>query len=1114
MGYADPKIRVYTINQIMGFAERFPSLVAWLKGYPSECLPYQKWAENSDVSNPKTFFADEQRKKIIEEIRKKLRTPEGHTPIFRIIGLSGLGKTRLAFETLSSHDLKNKVIYIKAESFKNSPLFHTLLIEDSLEAVIVVDECSLEDHEHFVRHFSKRGSRLALVTISHEIGSVSTPTLQYRLGPLSKDGIKEILSKEIMGLPQEVTNRLADFADGYPRIAMLLAENYISGLSSREDILTVNDETLINRLIAGKLDPSSDWFRKTKKVLMGLSLFEKVGYKGDLCCEAEWVADLIKVDWDEFQQVVREQKQRGIIQGEYYVYVTPFPLAVYLLREWWETYGNSKDFEDFIKSIPKDFRLDMLDRFISRLPFITSAKPGRNLVKQLLSKEGPFADGSFLKTEIGSKFFSNLTEANPELALHCLKRTIGTWSKEQLLEFKTGRRAIVWALEKIVVWRELFADAARLLLALGEAENESYANNASGVFADLFSPAWGLVSPTEAPPEERFPVLLEAINSDSIERKKLALRAFRSALQWGGFTRMVGAEYQGARAPPKLWTPKTYKEIFDYYKKVWTYLEENLEKFYDEIRDEAAKILLESARGIASIHLSLSEMVRKTIRKMASYSWLDKTKLLEVVSHVTHYDGKKMREDVLEDWITLRDELTGSSFPELLIRFVGLDLLEDYFHNGEHYDTKWVESKIHELAEIVTRNPELLEPEYSWLTTERAKRGYQFGYELGKLETDFSLLEKLIEEQKKAGPNGNVCFLGGYFRALFERNVSLWENKLELLSKDETLKRFVPELTWRSGITDRAAKRILSMAEKGEINIDSFWMFRFGGVVKHISEPVFIDCINFLLKETSGLGAVIALSLFYSFYLQSDKTLNKDLALTLLLHPAFWDGAKNVPINQTVYNWKEIANTLIKQFPETGGLFADQIIMFFGDERSIAHGFYSQLHEVLLEIVKKKPEEIWVKITKYLGPPIDRRAFYLKEWLRGEKGLTSRPGGLEFFNFEDVWKWVDEDVENRARYLATFVPPYLLHSEEKICLAREMLVRYGDREDVRSNFSANYSSEGWTGPVSTHYMNKKRELLEFKKNETNENVIKWIEEYIEILERDIERAKMEEERGF
>lgn len=43
-------------------------------------------------------------------------------------------------------------------------------------------------------------------------------------------------------------------------------------------------------------------------------------------------------------------------------------------------------------------------------------------------------------------------------------------------------------------------------------------------------------------------------------------------------------------------------------------------------------------------------------------------------------------------------------------------------------------------------------------------------------------------------------------------------------------------------------------------------------------------------------------------------------------------------------------------------------------------------------------------------------------------------------------------------------------------------------------------------------MKKRKELLEFRKNETNENVITWIDECIESMNRNIERARIKEER--
>jgi hypothetical protein len=1113
-GFHDPKIRLYTINQIQSFAERFPALIIWLKGYPRTVLPYSKWGEHSDMKYPVTFIYDPQREIILHEIREKLENPDGTTPIFRISGLSGIGKTRLVYEALSPDNLKNRVIYTSSESFKISDLLTLIQLDDNIEVTIVIDECPLLDHDRFVRFFSEKGQRLALITISYEMDDSPPPTLYYQLHTLSKDNIKELLSQEIGGLPVPVIERLAEFADGYPRAAMLLGESYHSNSSFQEDIIIINDNALITRLIAGIQDPSSEWVRKTKKVLTGVSLFEKIGYRGEVASEAQWVVTLMEMEWGEFQEIIQEQKERGIIQGDYYIYVTPFFLAVHLCREWWVTHGYDMDFQMFVDEIPEEIRSELTNRFLSRFPYITTTEPGSTLIKGLLSEDGLFSDETYFKSKIGANFFLKLAEGDPESALNCLNRTIGTWKREELLAFTTGRREIVVSLERMAMWDKLFEDAAKLLFKLGEAENEKYSNNASGVFIDLFSPAPLYVSSTEAPLEKRFNLLIEFANSDSIEGKKLALKAFKKALQTKNFTRTIGAEYQGSKPLPRFWVPKTRKEILDYYHNMWTYLDENLDRIDDEVKKEVAETLLDSAYGISLINDQMSEMVIGTIRKMASFSWIEKEQLLKVISRIIHYSAAKMPENVLKKWINLKDELTGSSFSDLLKRYVGMNIHEDYFHNGKRFDEKWIISKIQELAKIAINNPEILKLEYSWLVTKEAKRGQQFGYEIGKLDRKFFLLEKILEEQKKSSDITSISFLGGYINVLFEKNISLWEKKMDELAIDDFFQKLIPEITWYSGMTDKAAKRILKLAKEGDIEIKNFEAFKFGGKVKKISEPIFLKWISFLIKDSSGIGIIIALEFLDIYYISKEgsKDLPKKLTYQILLHPALWEESRELSgIHMVDYHWKDIALELIKQFPDVSKLIANQILKFFENPKGILSGLNPDIQEVLLEITRRNPKETWAKITEYLGPPIDTRAFYIQEWLKGSL-LLKEKGALNFFNPEDVFSWVENDLENRAWYCATFVPPILFYSEDEICYARELLVRYGDREDVRENFSANYSTEGWKGSMSDHYLDKKKQLLELKKREKNENVIRWINQYIERLEKDIKRAKLLEEK--
>jgi len=204
---------------------------------------------------------------------------------------------------------------------------------------------------------------------------------------------------------------------------------------------------------------------------------------------------------------------------------------------------------------------------------------------------------------------------------------------------------------------------------------------------------------------------------------------------------------------------------------------------------------------------------------------------------------------------------------------------------------------------------------------------------------------------------------------------------------------------------------------------------------------------------------------------------------------------------------------LINKFPETGIELAENIFKFFGSKMGIVGGFDSEgISEILWEVTKKNPKAIWQKLTAYLDSPKGDRAFFIMRWLGGEMGFKNTAGAIELFDAEDVWKWVDEKPDERARLFAHFISPVLFHSTDKTCFAREILVRYGDRDDVYGSLSANYSTESWSGPASIHYASKKKSLLEFKKEEKNEKVIEWIDKELESLERNIERAKISEER--
>lgn len=1111
--YQDARIEIWPQNKVIGFLKAFPSLALRVTGRNhARFQTHWSWSQQDDMRNGLKAGAGQS--DLISNIQTELRRGPAATHV-RVWGEPGIGKTRLVLEATRANDLRPLVIYCdSAEKFKDSDLMSEILKDDNdFSVILVIDECDEDSRSYIWNKFKHLGLRIKVISIFSELDPTTGNIAYFDIPPLDDEQISCIIQD--YGIPKDQADRWSDLCSGSPRVAHVIGSNL---QNNPEDLLRSPDTVMVwERYICGRDDPGSQQVRERRSILQHIALFKRFGYGRTLVKEAQAIARMVEraepqISWTRFQATIGELRRRKLLQGETTLYITPKALHIKLWIDWWNIYGNTFDLNEFAEPLPPQ----LLERFHEMFKYATASEVASQVVAELLGNRGPFQHSEFLKTSGGGRFFLALTEANPPSALACLKRTVGTWNKRELLQFTTGRREVVWALERIAIWKDLFADAARLLLALGESENETWTNNASGIFAGLFSLGYGKVAPTEAAPHERFAVLKEALESGSKERRLLALRACDVALEAQHFSRSVGAEHQGLRREPELWTPRTWGEVFDSYRHVWELLREKIKSLPSDERQQAIEILLDRARGLATFK-DLEHMILDTFEELSQSPHIDKKALLTRVIHILRYEGKSLPQESKQRWERLKAEVTGSGYSSLMRRYVGMHLLEEQFDDREHR-VDLVQPRIEELAQQSVDDEALLRPELAWLVTADAENGYGFGYELGKRDQRFALLPALLEAQRHAVKNPSAYFLGGYFRALFEKDKQKWEEQLDVLCEDSALGPLVPELTWRSGVTDRAALRVLKLARTGLIGAAGFRLFCFGGVVRNLSEETFRAWINFLLEspEASAISTALNLYDFYCLRKEVEHSMPAELTLRLLTDPSLVRKSDQGRSDQMDdHHWTEIGRAFVELYPEKSLPLADMMLEHFGEEGTIFESYYSTTHAVLNEISRRYPGEVWILATRYLGPPIDSRAFHIKAWLRGGEFFEAEEGALPAISLEKIWEWVDGDIEKRARYLAHFVPPRLFRQEGKVCLAREVLVRYGTREDVRSNLRANFSSEGWTGPASLHYQGKKQGLLAFKEGESDENVRRWIDEYVTALNQQIEQAKIEEERrGF
>ena len=1112
-GYSHPKVEVWSQNTLIGFLQVFPSLALLVNGRDGlNFQTHQSWALDANMHVP--FVSGGTQDELIAEIRNELRQ-NYDTIHVRVLGEPGIGKTRLVLEATRAEDLAPLVIYCTASQFRGTDLIREILREDSqFSAIVVIDECDPSNSSDFWDKLRHRGPRIKLISIYNE-HEVRAGGITYHDTPSLNDEQVRSIIQEHISISSAQVDRWSELCSGSPRVAHVIGENLVN---HPEDLLkppsTVN---IWERYVAAGDDPNGEKTAHRRLVLQHLALFKRFGYERSVAEEAEAIAKKIKaanrdITSHEFENIIYELRERRILQGESTLYITPKALQIWLWTQWWERHHRLFNLEDFTEGLtPK-----LVEWFYEMFVYAAESDAASRIVEDLLGPNGPFWNNEYLKTRLGSRFFLALAEVDPKSALECLMRTMGTWDRDALFQFTNGRRDVVWALGKIAMQRDLFVDAARLLLALGEAENEGWSNSASGIFAGLFSLGRGRVAPTEASPAERLPVLKEAFESGSKERRLLALKACKEGLEFDHFSRVSGAEYRGLRKDADFWEPKTDSELFDAYCQVWQLLSGQFESLPEDEREEAMGILLERVSRIAR-RPNLSNMVVDTIQMFSEKTYVDNRLLIKTVVEFLHHNGKELPDDIRQRWEHLKDELIGSDFHSLMRRYVGTNLLVDAFDKNENYFEEG-HPQIHALAQQAVEDPHLLQSELQWLVTAEAHNGYAFGYQLGKKDDGFVILPTLLEAQRNAGENASAFFLGGYFRALFESNVTDWEKQLDALVEDNTLNVLIPDLTYHSGMTDRAGLRLLKLAKAEVMNVNNF-VFFFSRAIDGLSDKVFTGWIKFLLNCSNELAVPIALKLYYFYYVhgKQEVTLPRDLTFQLLVRPARFENLiPNQMNSMTGHYWTEIANAFLNLYPEKDLEFVERVIPHFGKKGTIFGTFNTKAFSVLTELTKRCPEQVWQHTSKRL----EERDFFLEKWLKEGNSRDSfstgeEKGALTFIPREEIWEWIDGDVENRAWYFAYRLIPKTLSAEEwQNSLARVFLVRYGQREDVRRNLRANYSTESYTGERSLHLEWKKNKLLRIKVDEDNVDVKQWLNEFIDDLEEDIEHARINEEREF
>jgi hypothetical protein len=356
--------------------------------------------------------------------------------------------------------------------------------------------------------------------------------------------------------------------------------------------------------------------------------------------------------------------------------------------------------------------------------------------------------------------------------------------------------------------------------------------------------------------------------------------------------------------------------------------------------------------------------------------------------------------------------------------------------------------------------------------------------------------------------------LSGYLKSIYETDRPLWEKTLDLMASDHALAPMVPETTWRTGTTERAGQRVLELAERNVIGPGHLRLWNFGTEIRKLSPELLSQWVDYLLNHEAGVARPIGLELFHRYYSGDHPSppMPPELAKKLLLHPDYLGNRQRGGVDELY--WAEIANRLITEAPEFAVKLLEGVLEQWTTPDASLGGTPNPAASLLYEVVKEHPTESWQAISRLIRDLRSTRTWLIMKWLQGHSDVSEDiiVSAFTVLNFDDVARWVNKARRRRARFLARYVPKSL--TESRGMFTRQFLARYGDDKEVRHELMVNFSTVGFWGAASDHYQEAKDRLVALRKQETDKNLRKFLDEYIGVLDRRVEDWKVREERAY
>jgi hypothetical protein len=1107
------KLDFWDANRIADWANSHYPVALWVieRVRPGGILPFQSletWGSEKNVAEFR-FVADPRVENVSAEIERTLCGSRG---VLRLVGLSGLGKTRLALEGFrtASTGLRSRVLYTHSGFGAEYILGVVQAIREyGKSAIIVVDDCPLDLHKQLAAIVEHMESHLSLLTIDYDPKGVSAEHATLAIERAEDCVIIDII-RQVAPTGDADADRLVRFAQGFPQIAVLIAKAWPF---DTHDISSLADVALIEKMVFGRNAPDSELLR----VARALSLYDVVGIDGEVIKELEFVALIVHVDPEVAYGHLQTLIERDLVQQRgRFVQIQPKPLALSLAAEAWKRLPANRINYLVSDAAPKRLKQALFRQFaqLDRVDKI------RQIAAQLCAPGGLFADATFLDDETHAECLAYLAEVNPLAAVGALESAFGGMSADDLHEIRRGRRWLVWGLERLCFREETFHRAAKLMLDFAVAENEDgIANNATEMFKSLFK---ARLSGTEIPAIKRLSVVDEALASEDPKRRKIAIDALKQGLERGYFVRTGGPEWQGSGPSLRDWQPSTTEEINTYYRAC-------LERLVhvacrpNDLSAAAKTHLAGRIRGLLQQGLvdDVTSAVDRILAADNSY-W---PKAIEQTSQSLSVEGPQMPLEYRGKVQALHDKLIPRSLEERL-RFYVCELPRGYFEPGEddfEPGSRWAKALAEECAQ---RWAEFI-PLVPTLLTGEQRHTHSFGKHILEAAPDPEGLVDLVLQHFTAMPKDkrNPSLLGGLLASAEKRDPAMVDRKLDAAAADSNFIEFLPWLTAQTSIEARDLERIAAALRSGSITPASVRILGTGSVLSHLS-PADVALLIDALMDVGTDGYWAAVEVMDMYACQKPERFGGLRPQISRLITSF--EISKLGGTQTVmdtHHFSRIALWLIrhgskdKDAVAAAAHLAEQAIRWC-TERSQHHVDCTVIESVLPDLLTHCGRVVWPVLSSGIAAHRDR--IWAFEHLLGKNRAEGKSvaGPIFLVPWKALRAWCHRNPDFASAFLMRIAPvfdeggiPVTGPGRSWNRIVLHLLDEFGDRQDVLSALTGNMMTfSGWGSMVPYHeqYKNPLQTLLSHHRP----SVVAWARRQLEVQEQLIrgEQSRDEEQK--